>query len=189
MDILYYLITACIALFMLLAMYDGIYLHIWKYQLHTREESYFEHKTHTIRAILFPLIVWLLVINNVPISFWIGIALVGVDLITLGVDAFSETDSRESIGGLPKWEYITHLFANGFHFAAIILVLATKVSITETGMMLSETFIPSSAKEVFDFVSVQAIPGAVLMAIIHFVLILPFGKRIWLKQRNKVTCC
>lgn len=56
-------------------------------------------------------------------------------------------------------------------------------------MMLSETFIPSSAKEVFDFVSVQAIPGAVLMAIIHFVLILPFGKRIWLKQRNKVTCC
>lgn len=22
-----------------------------------------------------------------------------------------------------------------------------------------------------------------------FVLILPFGKRIWLKQRNKVTCC
>ncbi|MDA9775680.1 hypothetical protein N9B59_00620 [Flavobacteriales bacterium] len=69
MDILYYLITACIALFMLLAMYDGIYLHVWKYQLHTIEESYFEHKTHTIRAILFPLIVWLLVINNDPISF------------------------------------------------------------------------------------------------------------------------
>ena len=174
---------------MVLAMYDGIYLHIWKYQLHTREESYFEHKTHTIRAILFPLIVWLLFINTDSFSFWIGIVLVGLDLVTLGIDAFSETDSRENMGGLPKWEYIVHLFANGFHFAAIILLLATRISVTETGMALNETFASSTAKDVFDFVSVQAIPGAVIMAIIHFALILPFGKRIWSKQRNKVTCC
>ena len=189
MEILYYLITLCVVLFMLLAMYDGIYLHIWKHQLHTREESYFEHKTHTIRSILFPLIVWLLFINTDPLSFWIGMALVGLDLITLGVDAFSETDSRQSIGGLPRWEYIIHLFSNGFHFAAIVLVIATKLTITESGIAFNELISTSTAKNIYDFVAAQAIPGAVIMAILHFILILPFGKRIWTKQRDKVTCC
>ena len=170
-------------------MYDGIYLHLWKYQLHTREESYFEHKTHTIRAILFPLIVWFLFINNDSLSFWIGISLVAIDLLTLGIDAFSEQDSRKDIGGLPRWEYIIHLFANGFHFAAIVLVLATKLIITETGLEFNTLIKESTAKGIYDFVADQAIPGAVLMAVIHFILILPVGKRIWSKQRNKVTCC
>lgn len=189
MGILYYLITICVIFFMLIAMYDGIYLHIWKYQLHTREESYFEHKTHTVRAILFPLIVWFLFIQSDFYSFWIGIALVVLDLITLGIDAFSEQDSRKNVGGLPRWEYIVHLFANGFHFAAIILVLATKLSITETGLEFKTILTESYAKEVYDFVAVQAIPEAILMAALHLFLVLPEGKTFWSKHRNKVSCC
>ena len=57
MEIIYYLSAIFLVLFMLLATYDGLYLHLWKYELFKREESSFEHKTHTIRAILFPLIV------------------------------------------------------------------------------------------------------------------------------------
>ncbi|MEN8929196.1 MAG: hypothetical protein ABF242_03220 [Flavobacteriales bacterium] len=189
MEILYYLIAICVIFFMAIAVYDGIYLHLWKYQLHTREESYFEHKTHTVRAILFPLIVWFLFVNNDPLSFWIGIALVVVDFLTLSIDAFSEKDSRKNIGGLPRWEYIIHLFANGFHFAAIVMVLGVKLTLTETGLEFKTVFAESTAKAVFDFVAIQAIPGAVIMGLLHVTLAFPAGRNMWQKQRLKVTCC
>ena len=172
---------------MILGLYDGVYLHIWKYQLHTRKESYFEHKTHTIRAILFPLIVWFLFINTDSTSFWIGIILVVIDLITLGVDAFSEKDSRESIGGLPRWEYILHLFANGFHFSSIALYLATKLSITDSNLMFNQVIHVSNGKEIFDFIAVQMIPGALFIALAHLLFITPIGKKFWTKYRNKIT--
>ena len=174
---------------MLLAMYDGIYLHIWKYQLHTRKESYFEHNTHTIRAILFPLIVFLLFINDDSTSLIIGVSLVLLDLVILGIDAFSETDSREKIGGLPRWEYIIHLFSNSFHFSAIILVLATKISLSNSGIIINEFTEPSYSKEILDLVSMQAIPGAILMAFIHLFLSIPFGKKFWINKRHKISCC
>ena len=189
MEILYYLSSIFLLLFMILGLYDGVYLHIWKYQLHTREESYFEHKTHTIRAILFPLIVWFLFINSDSISFWIGISLVILDLITLGIDAFSEKDSRESIGGLPRWEYTLHLFANGFHFSSIALFLGTKLTVNEFGLSISQTITESYGKEIFDFVAVQMIPGGVFIALAHVLFILPVGKRFWVKQRGRVSCC
>jgi hypothetical protein len=174
---------------MLLATYDGFYLHIWKYELFKRKESVFEHKTHTIRAILFPLIVWLLFINSDTISFWFGITLIFIDLIVLGIDAYSETDSRKSIGGLPKWEYILHLFANGFHFAAIMLFLGTKITITETGLVLNTIITDSFATKLFGIIADNIIPGAVILATLHLLLIFPKGILFWNKYRMKVKCC
>lgn len=179
MDILYYLSTLCLLLFMVLATYDGFYLHIWKYELFKREDSVFEHKTHTARAILFPLIVWFLFLNTDKISFWISIALIGIDFIVLGIDAYSEKDSRKSIGGLPKWEYILHLFANSFHFAAIFLLLATKVEITETGIVVTELVTNSSAQQLMELISINMIPGAIVLGIVHLILLFPKGIQIW----------
>lgn len=181
MDILYYLSALCLLFFMVLATYDGFYLHIWKYELFSRKESVFEHKTHTARAILFPLIVWLLFINNDTTSFWISIVFIGIDFIVLGVDAYSEKDSRKSIGGLPKWEYILHLFANSFHFAAIFLFLATKIEITETGLVINELVNDSSAQQLFKMISVNMIPGAIVLGFVHLILMFPTGIRIWSK--------
>jgi hypothetical protein len=43
-----------------LAALDGLYLHLWKYQLHVRPESAAEHRLHTTRAVLFvPILVLL----------------------------------------------------------------------------------------------------------------------------------
>ncbi|MGH1383881.1 hypothetical protein [Kordia sp.] len=179
MDILYYLSTLCLLLFMFLATYDGFYLHIWKYELFKREDSVFEHKTHTARAILFPLIVWFLFLNTDKISFWISIALIGIDFIVLGIDAYSEKDSRKSIGGLPKWEYILHLFANSFHFAAIFLLLATKVEITETGIVITELVTNSSAQQLMELISINMIPGAIVLGVVHLILLFPKGIQIW----------
>ena len=190
MDILFYLATACLILFMILATYDGFYLHIFKYSLFNREESLFEHKTHTVRAILFPLIVWFLFVNETSFTaFIIGLVLVALDLIVLGIDAYSEDESRRFMGGLPKWEYIVHLFANGFHFSAILLVLALKIDTTENGLVFVDQFALTPAKEIFTFISVNVIPGGLILALIHFLLMLPRSRAIWNSYRVKISCC
>lgn len=190
MDILFYLATASLILFMLLATYDGFYLHIWKYRLFDRVESLFEHKTHTVRAVLFPLIIWLLFIEETNfLAFIIGSSLVVLDLVVLGIDAYNEKESRNFMGGLPTWEYIVHLFANAFHFAAIILVFALRLNINNWSIIFIDQVTVSSAHDIFQFVSVNIIPGAIILAVLHFVLMLKKPKHIWLSYRSKVTCC
>ncbi len=190
MDILFYLASACLVLFMVLATYDGFYLHLWKYQLFNQEESIFEHKTHTIRAILFPAIVWLLMVNETSsVLFLIGLVLVTIDLIVLAIDAYSEKDSRDFMGGLPRWEYIIHLFSNAFHFSAIVLVLAIKIDVTATTISFVEAIPASSAKNLFAFIGANVIPGAVVLAILHVILLLEKPKGIWNTYRMKITCC
>ncbi len=190
MDILFYLTTSCLILFMLLATYDGFYLHIWKYRLFDRSESKFEHKTHTARAILFPVIVWLLFIQETSLlAFMIGITLVLVDIVVLGIDAYHEEESRSFMGGLPNWEYIVHLFANAFHFAAIILVLAIRLDISQGSLVFIDHMLVSPAHSLFQFVSANIIPGAIVLALLHFILMIEKPKNIWLNYRAKVTCC
>lgn len=189
MDILFYLVTGCLILFMLLATYDGFYLHIWKYRLFDRPKSLFEHKTHTVRAFLFPLIVWLLFIETNLLAFIIGSTLVVLDLVVLGIDAYHEKESRSFMGGLPIWEYIVHLFANAFHFAAIILILALRLDIVNGTIIFIDQAAASPAYILFQFVSVNVIPGAIILALLHFILMLKKPKRIWFSYRSKITCC
>lgn len=190
MEILFYLATACLILFMVLATYDGFYLHIFKYALFNREESIFEHKTHTIRAVLFPLIIWFLFINETSLAgFLIGIALVLVDMVVLGIDAYSEKESRSFMGGLPKWEYIVHLFSNAFHFSAIVLVLALKLEFVGSSIVFVNNIPPSMGHEIFTFVSINVIPGAIILALLHFILMLEKPRSIWNSYRTKITCC
>jgi hypothetical protein len=170
----------------MLATYDGFYLHIYKYELYGIEDSKFEHKTHTIRAILFPLIIWLLCINNDLVSFWFAICCILIDSIVLGIDAFVEGDSRKSIGGLPKWEYILHIFANGFHFSTIILIVATKIQVTEFQITFQEIVPTSPAQELFKMIAINIIPGAVVLALIHLLLISLKGIRIWEQNIKKM---
>lgn len=190
MDILFYLATASLVLFMILATYDGFYLHIFKYRLFDRKESLFEHKTHTVRAILFPLIVWLLFINETSFSlFLVGIALVVLDIIVLGMDAYHEKESRSFMGGLPQWEYIIHLFANAFHFSSIILVLAIRLEVSEGVLLFVDAVVVSQAHGLFQFIAINTIPGAIILAFLHFILMIEKPKAFWFNYRSKITCC
>lgn len=189
MEIVLYLTSLCLILFMMLATYDGFYLHIWKYKLFNQKESVFEHKTHTVRAILFPLIVWFLFLDTSFIGFWIGLALVILDLVVLGIDAYSEEDSRTFMGGLPRWEYIIHLFANGFHFAAIALIIGVKINLLSYNVLLTSNLAETTASVVMIFIAENTIPGAILIALIHLMVLLPKGKSIWNTFRTKVNCC
>ncbi len=182
--------TILISVFAILAIIDGFYLHIFKYQLFNHKESKFEHLTHTIRAILFPLIVYFLfIIQNSLISFYLGILFVALDIIVLGIDAFVEKDSRSFMGGLPRWEYILHLFVNGFHFASIAVFLSFKLTITESGIEIIQDLSYLKNFELFKFVAVNLIPGAVILAIIHIMTACNATKTYWNNLRMKVTCC
>jgi len=121
--------------------------------------------------------------------FLIGLALVFTDLLVLAIDAYSEKESRSFMGGLPKWEYIIHLFSNAFHFSTITLVLALKIKITNTGLIFVNDFGYSQARGLFTFVSVNIIPGAIILAALHFVLLLKGPQTVWNTYRTKITCC
>ncbi|MDT0539047.1 hypothetical protein [Croceitalea sp. P059] len=190
MDILYILTSIFLVLFMVLATYDGFYLHLWKYKLYQHNESNFEHKTHTVRAILFPIIVWSLLIENSLEFFVIGMVLTFVDLIVLGFDAYSEKDSRDFMGGLPRWEYIIHLFANGFHYAIIALTIGIKLSIEGNSIYYITAPISTSlASNILTIVAENAIPGAVILAFLHVFLLFQNTQNIWDSYRNRITCC
>lgn len=182
--------TILLSAFALLAVIDGFYLHIFKYQLFNHKESKFEHLTHTIRAILFPLIVYFLFITqNCQTSFYLGILLVVMDVIVLGIDAFVEKDSRNFMGGLPKWEYILHLFVNGFHFASIAVFFTLKLTFTENGIEIIQDLSTLKNFGLFQFVAVNLLPGAIILALIHVMTSINITKVYWNNLRTKITCC
>lgn len=171
-----------------LALYDGVFLHLYKYKLFAHNQSKFEHLTHTIRAVLFVGIlatVYLNIENNT--LFYVGITLIALDIATLLIDAYVEKDSRAFMGGLPRWEYIIHLLVNGFHFAGIALLLAIKIQITSSGAQLVTNFDGVTNLQYLKTLSVNLLPGSVLIAVLHILVLVPrFSVRF---SKLKFSCC
>lgn len=176
--------------FAILATVDGFYLHIVKYKLYAHKESRFEHSTHTVRAVVFPLIVFFLFLQqNCTTSFYIGIGLVALDVLVLVVDAYVEKDSRRFMGGLPRWEYILHLFVNGFHFASIAVFLTVKLNITEEGIQLVSDLSKLKNYSLFRIIAQNLIPGAIALACIHIITSLDVTRPYWDKLGARTKCC
>lgn len=189
MEIAIIISSLLLILFAVLALYDGFYLHILKYQLFNQTESKTEHIIHTIRAVLFPAILYFLFLKqDSNASFLIGITIVLLDIIVLAVDAFVEKDSRHFMGGLPRWEYIVHLFVNGFHFASIAVYLSIKLTIENREIMI-RSITHSSASELFNTLIVNLLPGAIIIAILHILLCIPKTTNVWNNLTNKISCC
>lgn len=190
MEVAFLISSILIVLFALLALYDGFYLHILKYKLHNNRESRNEHLTHTIRAILFPCILYLLFLKqDSNVSFYVGMFIVVVDIIILGIDAFLEKDSRQFMGGLPRWEYILHLFVNGFHFSSIAVFLSLKLKLTENGITIVPNFQHYQSYTIFNLIVSNLLPGAILIALVHVFVSIPKTALIWNKLRLRLTCC
>ncbi len=82
-------------LFMIVGAVDLFYFHIWKYKLHTRPESRYEHKLHMAFAfIMVPLAYFLYYQNSGGWALWAGVFFVAAALGTEMLDVFSEGDSR-----------------------------------------------------------------------------------------------
>jgi len=111
--------------FAAVGMVDGAYFHIWKYKLHARVESRKEHVTHTLNAILFPPIVYLLLYRDCGgIALWAAALLVVVDVAIESWDVLIERASRAAIGGLSSVEYWIHTMAITLRIGGIGVLLA-----------------------------------------------------------------
>lgn len=107
----------------------------------------------------------------------------------MAVDAFIEKDSREFMGGLPRWEYILHLFVNGFHFASIAVFLSIKVNVKNDKIAILSNFDQYQNYQIFDAIVINLLPGAILIALLHLFLCIPKTRYVWDNLRAKIQCC
>lgn len=189
MEFGFFITSILLILFAVLALYDGFYLHIFRYRLYEHAESKFEHLTHTIRAILFPLILYFLCLGESFTAINLGILFVVLDIVVLGIDAYTEKDSRVFMGGLPRWEYILHLFVNGFHFALIATLLVLKLHYANGQFILIYEFEHLKSYAMFILLVKNILPGAVILAILHILLSFESSASHWNRLRNRITCC
>lgn len=188
MEIAFVISIVLLITYSLLALFDGVFLHLYKYRLHEQKESQFEHLTHTIRAVLFTGILITLFINIEDNKlFFLGVLLVVVDMITLLIDAYAEKDSRRFMGGLPHSEYIIHLLVNGIHFASIAVFLVIKINLDSNGITLASNFQQVESFYIFRTVAINLLPGAMLISLLHILVYFPKFNFYFHKIRFK--CC
>ena len=119
--------TVCLVVFGILAIVDGAYYHNIKYKLYQDKESILEHIYHTIRAVMFPIMMYCFFAHDLGgLLLILGVTAAAIDLLTLLFDVKEEGRSRNRYGGLSNGEYMNHVFSNTFHFVAIALILAAK---------------------------------------------------------------
>lgn len=150
-------------------MIDGAYFHIWKYKLHTRPESHVEHITHTLNAILFPPIVYLLLYrDSAGLVLWLAAALVVVDVGVESWDVLIERASRASIGGLSSLEYWIHMMAVSLRIGGMgVLFAARPTSAWSFGAPATLGEPPAFAR----VVALLLIGGAIVTAVQHLWLL------------------
>jgi hypothetical protein len=113
--------------FVVLSTIDGLYIHLWRLRLHQRPESYREHLWHTARALLFaPVVALLFAMPSAGMLLWLGVALAFADQAAGVYDAMSERDSRMTLGGLGRGEYVLHVILVAVHAIALTLVIAAR---------------------------------------------------------------
>lgn len=188
MEIAFIISIVLLIAYSALALFDGVFLHLYKYRLYEHKESKFEHLTHTVRAFLFLGILLTLFINIENNTFFVvGIIFVAIDIITMVIDAYVEKDSRKFMGGLPRWEYILHLLVNGFHFASIAIFLVIKIQFKESGILLTDNYNDIKSFQTFKLIAFNLLPGAMLISLLHLFVYIPkfnfYFKKIQLK------CC
>lgn len=162
-----HLLTAVLAaLYAVLAALDGLWLHLWRYRLHRHAPR--EHAVHTVRALLFPGVVLLVLMGwaTGPL-LWLGALLAVADLAVVAWDAALETRTRTFQRGLPAGEAALHTVLQALHAVVLIVAVAirpwsawTLTPAPEAGPGLIATVL-----------LVGVLGGSVVVAVVHAVLV------------------
>lgn len=156
-------------LFMVLGAVDLFYFHIWKYKLHTRAESRYEHKLHMAFAFLMVPVAFLLYYQNFGgYALWAGVLFVGAALSTELLDVFSENDSRASIGGLSTLEYALHVALTILKVASFAFIFASK---PVTAWELSSPFVLGSYGWLGEMMALKVMIGSGGVGLLHLALL------------------
>ena len=158
-------------LFMVLGAVDLFYFHIWKYKLHTRPESRYEHKLHMAFAFLMVPVATLLFFQNFGgIALWAAVFFVGAALSTELLDVVSENDSRASLGGLSTAEYALHVLLTTLKVASFAFMFASKPA---EAWQLSSPVVLGSYGWMGEFIALKVAIGSGLVGLLHLVLLHP----------------
>lgn len=172
--------------FLFLSAFDGIYYHLWKFRLQEREDSKFEHITHTLRALLFvPTIIFVYWIGLQSYILWFALVILAFDLATEVLDVLNENASRATLGGLPSNEYLVHITLTTLRVAALTLAFA---ALPNEAWHLNAG-LSVEVPELSKLIALQVLPGAILVAGLHLYLIFDpmFVTRMETRLREK--CC
>jgi hypothetical protein len=165
-------------LFMIVGAVDLFYFHIWKYQLHKRPESRYEHKLHMAFAfIMAPLAFFLYYQDFGGWALWAGVFLVAAALTTEMLDVFAEGDSRASLGGLTTGEYSLHVAATILKVASFAFIFAAKPA---AAWSLASPVVLGSYGAMGEIMAIKVMVGSLLVGFIHFALLS--------KKFGDVTC-
>ncbi len=149
-------VVALLVIFATLSFVDGIVVHLWRERLHRRPESRLEHALHSARAVLFPPILILFFGGAAPLA---GLVLIAIDQGVEIADMAVERRSRAFSGGLRSSEYVLH---------------GTLITLRSAGIAFALVAGPPSAM-VVGLVNLM-LPGTILAAILHLVLMIPFRR-------------
>jgi hypothetical protein len=156
-------------LFMIVGAVDLFYFHLWKYQLHTRPESRYEHKLHMLFAFLMvPVSYFLYFQNSGGYELWAAVLFVGAALAVEMLDVFAEGDSRASVGGLTTGEYSLHVAATIFKVASFAFIFATKPA---AAWSLESPLVLGSYGAMAELMSVKIMIGSFAMGLLHLALL------------------
>jgi hypothetical protein len=178
---------AFLNLFMLLGAVDLFYFHLWKYQLHTRPESRYEHKLHMAFAFLMvPIALFLYYQNLGGLGLWAAGWFVAAALIIELDDVFSEDDSRASLGGLSRGEYLIHVVLTILKVASFALLVASKPA---EAWSLSSPTVLGEYGFVAEMTTLQVMVGSGLVGLLHLALLHPRVAKINLQTVCDVAGC
>lgn len=158
-------------LYLLFAVIDGLYFHIYKYKLYAREESRKEHLLHTLNAIIFPWSLYFIYFDQFKGLFlYFGVFLLLVSLVIEFFDVYEESKSRKSLGGLTNNEYAMHFALSGLRGVYSTLVLVSKPN---SDWLISSTQVSSKIVEspLITYFIYPVIIIGVFISIVHLLLV------------------
>lgn len=180
-------------LFMIVGAVDLFYFHMWKYKLHTRPESRYEHTLHGIFAlIMVPIAYFLYYQDSGGYALWAGVIFVVAALSVEMMDVFSEGDSRASLGGLTTGEYSLHVAATILKVASFAFIFGSKPL---SSWSLEAPFSTGSYGSMGEMMAMQVMMGSFVIGLLHFALLNKRVGSISLTSAcsrlgcNSVGCC
>lgn len=176
-------------LFMVLGAVDLFYFHLWKYKLHTRPESRYEHKVHMAFAFVMVPIALLLYYQNLGgLGLWAAVCFVAAALGIELDDVLSEDDSRASLGGLSRGEYLLHVVLTILKVASFSFMFASKPL---AAWDLGSPVTLSSYGWIAEIMALKVAIGSALVGILHLALLHPKVAALGCPTLgcSKISCC
>jgi hypothetical protein len=176
-------------LFMVLGAVDLFFFHIWKYKLHTRPESRYEHKLHMAFAFLMVPVALLLYYQDLGgVGLWAAVFFVVAALSTELLDVFSENDSRASLGGLSTGEYALHVVLTILKVASFAFMFASKPA---AAWDLASPITLGSYGWMGEMIALKVTIGSFVVGMLHLALLHPRVASIECRSVgcSRLSCC